>query len=342
MYPSKRDFTYGIFMKNIVIGLGECNCSVWLISIKGRSKTIIEKVIKYLNFYLRILFTDLKKYDILYLSFPSHTYFPFLFKNIHSKMVIRLHGSDLFPEKSLKAVNRILSELTLRAVKKSDLTVVPSNYFKNELRRIINVKNVFTNPSGGVDKKKFFYYKISKKIFTIGYVGKISENKGILVLLEALRYLEFPYKLIIIGEGPLTNFVKKYCIDNGLDCHVFFLGIIKNDMLVNYYNRFNVFVFPTLRRSESFGNVAIEAMACGVPIIGSKTSGLLDYIKDKKNGYFFEPGNALDLADKINEYKSLSDEEKLRIRDCALKTSLMYEKSFISEKFVTKLKSLLD
>lgn len=64
-------------------------------------------------------------------------------------------------------------------------------------------------------------------------------------------------------------------------------------------SKFDVFVFPTLFY-ESLGLVAIEAMACGLPVIASKRGGILDYLHDMQNGFLFEPEDVDELFVKMN------------------------------------------
>jgi len=101
-------------------------------------------------------------------------------------------------------------------------------------------------------------------------------------------------------------------------------------------NMLDVFVLPSKIR-ESFGMVLVEAMACGIPVIGSNIGGIPEIIKDSFNGYLFEPGNEKDLTDKLS--KILSD-EKLRkqLSANALKT---VENRFTVEKMIEEIEEAL-
>ncbi len=93
-----------------------------------------------------------------------------------------------------------------------------------------------------------------------------------------------------------------------------------------------------MRQAESFGNVAIEAMACKIPIIGTKTSALVEYIFDNQNGYLFKMGSSEDLALKINNFFYLNEKKKQEMADEAYAVALKYEKNKVNKKFVEKLK----
>ena len=82
-------------------------------------------------------------------------------------------------------------------------------------------------------------------------------------------------------------------------------------------------------------------MACKTPIIGSKIGGLTDYIEDGRNGFFFEPGNAQELASKIEKFYKLPDQEKEVFANFSYETAMRYEKNHVNKIFVKKLYDLV-
>ena len=106
--------------------------------------------------------------------------------------------------------------------------------------------------------------------------------------------------------------------------------------LANIYNILDLFIFPTERASESLGLVAIEAMACGCPVIASDYAAPKYYIENDYNGYKFEKGNYEELATFI--MNTLSDESKLdKLSNGALATA----KEFSRSKILNKLKVII-
>ena len=231
---------------------------------------------------------------------------------------------------------------TNKAIEKSSLIVVPSNYFENEFKlRHGDKKDIYIYPSGGVDTNKFYPMPQNKESFNIGYVGRITTQKGVGVLLDAVKQLKISFKLYIVGDGPELDYYKNYAKDIKLQDSVIFIGAVKNNELVNYYNIFDLFVFPTMRKAESFGNVAIESMACKIPIIGSKIAGLNDYIFEGENGFFFDVGNSKQLMDTINRFYLMTEEEKNQMKEKAYLVAMKYEKNILNKKFIQKLKELI-
>ncbi|UPT77167.1 glycosyltransferase family 4 protein [Sulfurovum sp. XGS-02] len=339
MYPKNDNDFFGVFIKNIEDGLQSNGIDVDRIVIAGQGKSVREKIKKYFTFYREILKADFDKYDIVQISYPSHTYFPILFKRFHkTKFIVRLHGHDLIP---ISLFQKIVLLFTKMSISKADMVVLPSNYFYTELLKIGIPKDYYIYPSGGLDTQRFYPKNNTKnKTFTIGYVGRISSGKGIDVLLTAVTKLDFDFELIIVGSGELEKEMKALASRLPKEKKISFVGKIPNDKLVDFYNVFDIFIFPTMM-NESFGNVAIEAMGCKLPIIGSNIGGLTDYIFDGINGYLFEPGNSDELADNITKFYKLSSTEKDTMAEEAYKVAMGYEKSSVTQGFIAKLKGLL-
>ena len=342
MYPSKKQPEYAPFIKNIEMALIENGAEVSKIVIAGKGQSLIEKAIKYGLFYFKILCVNLKQYDIIHLSYPSHTYWPLLFKRLSSaKLVVRLHGEDLVESKIKESIFLQLGRkwFTLPSLRRAKLVVVPSNYFREELKKTgVNTK-AHIYPSGGVNRSILYPNSTPQKkdLFTIGFVGRLGEGKGIEYLLEAVKNLTFPHKVLIIGNGPLKESLIKRAQRYDLK-NVEFLGAIPNQELRTYYNQMDVFVFPTIM--ESFGNVGIEAMACGIPVIGSGITALKEYIKDGSNGYLFDVGNVQMLTKKISAYHSLNKNEQSQMKKEATLTAEKYDKDILTTRFIKELFSL--
>ena len=151
-------------------------------------------------------------------------------------------------------------------------------------------------------RKKIGIKENEKIILT---VSRLAKKNGIDDLIKSGQYLNFPFKILIIGIGEqkkeLEELTKKLKFDN----MVIFLSYIDYANLSKYYSLADVFVRPSL--SEGFGNVFLEAMACETPIIGTKAGGIIDFLKDpstysgQATGLFCEINNPEDIALKIEE-----------------------------------------
>ena len=105
--------------------------------------------------------------------------------------------------------------------------------------------------------------------------------------------------------------------------------------LSEYYKSLKLFIFPSER--ESLGLVGLEAMACGVPVLGADNGGIANYIEDGENGLLFKKGNAEDLASKIIDFAEMTKVKRLSIEDKAYETATLYENSRVSMNLVKEL-----
>lgn len=114
-------------------------------------------------------------------------------------------------------------------------------------------------------------------------------------------------RLIIIGNGDMKFEYEQIAFNFGLRNKVIFVEQVSNEDLPKFYNLSDVFVLPSVDKSEAFGIVLLEAMASGVPVIASNLPGVRNVVENKINGFLANPKNADDLAEKMR--KILIDEK---------------------------------
>ena len=155
----------------------------------------------------------------------------------------------------------------------------------------------------------------------VAFVGRVDPIKGIDVLLDAVVELRARcgdrLQVLFVGGdldasslpiGPLAS-VAASANALGISTNIRFLGARPQSFLPTLYNAADVVCVPS--RYESFGLVAVEAMACGVPVVASRAGGLVFTIDDGDNGFLAEPGDARGFADHLA--RLLGDDE-LRVR----------------------------
>ena len=134
---------------------------------------------------------------------------------------------------------------------------------------------------------------------TIVFVGRLVSDKGIELLLQALKLLQgdgFSPDLTIVGSGPEESSLRKLSAELGLDRQVTFAGQQSGNALGQTLNRHRVLAIPS-RWAEPFGIVALEGIACGCVVVGSQNGGLKEAIGPC--GLTFENGNVPTLATQL-------------------------------------------
>lgn len=185
----------------------------------------------------------------------------------------------------------------------NDLVICPTEQVRTMLHNhgIDNV-DIF---SRGIDAKAFSpeyrniefrkKYDIDNKI-VLSFVGRVAAEKDMDILIESYKNVKNKYSqkvaLIITGGGPYLETCKKE-----LPKDTIFTGFKKGKELSEIYASSDIFVFPS--STETFGNVVLEAMASGLPVIGADAGGVSEIISDGVNGIKFKQRNVLELTNSI-------------------------------------------
>ena len=157
-------------------------------------------------------------------------------------------------------------------------------------------------------KREFIRKKLAlgEKHKLLLMVGVIHKQKGMHIGLEAfvqIKKIIPEVKMIIVGDGPHLESLKKLVKELNIEDDVVFCGLIPNEETPFYYNAADLFFNPTLR-FEGFCIVTIEAMSCGKPSVVSLIGGTKSTIDDRVNGFFVRPKDVKSLADKTVEILS--------------------------------------
>jgi glycosyltransferase involved in cell wall biosynthesis len=166
-------------------------------------------------------------------------------------------------------------------------------------------------PQFGVDPDLFqpATSPVMPRSFTIGYFGRLVEEKGLLTLLEALAQLQNPdWRLRLVGSGPQRPRLEKRACDLGLRDRITFDDLVPSAQMPAQYHALDVFVLPSRTRpnwKEQFGRVLVEAMASGVPVIGSDSGAIPAVIGEA--GLIFPEGDAAALAAHLDHLQHYPD-----------------------------------
>jgi len=178
-----------------------------------------------------------------------------------------------------------------------DLTICNSEEALRGMRKI-GVRNARFFRSVGIDMENFRPLEKNRKedFLELPYVGRVTPEKSLPVLLDAFQVLEKRHprvRLRVVGDGPsLEDLRAKYS-----GPRLTFDGKIDNAELPRVYNAADIFINPS--DTETFTQTALEAAACGLPIVVAAGGGNFETVREGVNGEFFEPRSVQALVEKL-------------------------------------------
>lgn len=131
----------------------------------------------------------------------------------------------------------------------------------------------------------------------IGFLGRVVMEKGLpefAATMDELTKRGVPHKVLVLGDGPARDWFAKEVPEAR------FAGYLMGAELGRWVACMDVFFNPSI--TETFGNVTLEAMACGVPVVAARATGATTLVKDGETGVLVEPGNIPAYADAIQRY----------------------------------------
>lgn len=347
MYPSKHSKTFGIFVKNQVELLRAKGLQVDVIAIDDprKGKAILLK--KYALFFMRNLLNFIvrgRKYQAVHV----HYIFPtglvgLLYKNVlRKKLIVTSHGGDI--DQMSKKSERV-QKLTKQILDKSDHVITVGERLKEEVHTnfdisyqklsVINMgvnRDVFKQQDKAAVRDEL---NIPSDERVLLFVGNLIRAKGLNDLVEAYEIIserESNTTLHFIGE-PKDQAYFNELKEKTKNISSLYIHDAKDQMEVaKWLAASDLFMLPS--HIEGFGLVALEAMACGVPVIGSDVGGL-SYLLADEAGVKTEPHNPEDIAVKAIEV--LNNKE---LQEKIVENGLIKADQFDQDKLIHSVTSL--
>jgi L-malate glycosyltransferase len=255
------------------------------------------------------------------------------------KIVTTLHGTDI----TVLGYDPSLKEAIRFGIEQSDSVTAVSNALVQQTYDLIrpnkNIQTIYNFIDERVYRKvessslkKEYGINEQEKVFI--HVSNFRVVKRVPDVVQVFYNIQqkIPAKLLLVGDGPEMTVVCQLVEKLGLQKHVLFLG--KQDNLEELYSISDVMLL--LSEKESFGLVALEAMACGVPCIGTNIGGIPEVITDGENGFICEVGNIHQITERSLQLVTDEDLHKT-FSEQAVRT--VYDK-FHSEKIVQQYEQL--
>jgi len=270
---------------------------------------------------------EFEKLDLLHVHYAiPHATSAFLAKEMMSKnrdlkVFTTLHGTDI----TLVGLEPSFLPLVRFSIERSDGVTAVSRFLKEktitnyscetDIRVIPNfVDTKFFKPSANGEFRKAIAPKGEKILVHTSNFRPVKRVSDTIRIFEKVQR-EVPSKLILVGDGPDRSECERLTRQMDLYDKVKFLG--KQDGLVEILSSSDVFLIPS--QSESFGLAALEAMACGLPVISSSVGGLPELVRHNETGFIAEIGDidrmakyTLELLANDKKYKIFSQNARAR------------------------------
>ncbi len=256
------------------------------------------------------------------------------------KIITTLHGTDI----TLVGSDPSFFDITKFSINTSDGITAVSNYLANETRDVFKIKkeirvvhNFFDGQRfrPGVTQCKRAEFAADNE-YLIAHVSNFRPVKRTLDVIDIFEKVstELPARLLLIGEGPDTVLARRQITKKGLQDKVTFLG--NQSRVEAVLPCADLFLLPS--EEESFGLAALEALACGVPVIGTSGTGLVEVVEDYRNGFLLPVGDTISMSRAA--IALLKDRERLaEFKKAAAET---VARKFSADKIVTQYESYYD
>lgn len=234
------------------------------------------------------------------------------------------------PMYQLPYIEDILKAVTKLVYSRADRILCPSPSSKSELEKIgLESVGVFGR---GVDHNLYTPEKCNKEVWakhgldpekrTILYVGRLADEKSIPELVNAFIEIQDQFddiQLAIVGDGPARQSLEERL--KSYSSRYVFTGICKGEELAELYASADLFAFPS--KTETFGQVVLEAMASGLPVVGYDSPGVRDLIKDQESGILCDEfyGDFRDAIVKLLSETDLAEKYAAKSRELSLERS---------------------
>ena len=246
---------------------------------------------------------------------------------LNLKVVTTLHGTDT----SLVGAAPYFHPVTRFSIEQSDAVTTVSKYLSKESIDTFNIKRKISVIPNFVDLEHYTSKRANlKKEKTVLHISNFRPVKRTLDVIKIFaRIAAFVQaRLVLVGDGPDLGRAMELARSSGINDRIELSGVVDN--VAPYLQSADLLLLPS--DSESFGLVALEAMASGVPVVASKVGGLPEVVPDKKAGFLIQAGNIEEMS--LRSIQLLSDEQKhKKFSEEGIKASKKYDCDLIVPRF---------
>ncbi|RKD25744.1 N-acetyl-alpha-D-glucosaminyl L-malate synthase BshA [Ammoniphilus oxalaticus] len=251
--------------------------------------------------------------DVLHVHYAiPHAISAFLAKEMvgeQLKIVTTLHGTDI----TVLGHDRSLSDIIRFGIERSDVVTAVSQDLIDKTKQVLGIEQPIEKVYNFIDKREYYPRDVSDYRQELAPSGEkilihVSNFRPVKRVLDVVRIFHqtlqhMPAKLLFIGEGPDTAAARQLAVELGVSEHVRFLG--KQEKLAFMYSLADLLLLTS--EKESFGLVALEAMACGLPVVGTTAGGIPEVVTDGETGFLRPIGDVEGMTKQV--VRLLSDQK---------------------------------
>jgi len=254
-----------------------------------------------------------------------------LFKLSHKNVPMLLTLQEGDPPKQIERTMLPLWPLFARAFTYADRVQAISN-FLGEWARSRNFKGPLVIIPNGADIEKFSGNSTHHQGKILITTSRLVRKNAIDDVIRALPLLS-DIKFKIVGSGPEEQSLKNLAKKEGVENRVEFVGHVDHAQLPALLHAADIFIRPS--RSEGMGNAFVEAMAAGIPIIGTNVGGIPDFLKDGETGFVVEVNNPKSIAEAVERILQNPNETAV-ITHKARELSKQYDWGMLAQRMKTE------
>lgn len=281
-----------------------------------------------------------EKLDLLHVHYAiPHAVCAYLAKKMTGdklKIVTTLHGTDI----TVLGNDPSLNDMIRFGIEGSDVVTAVSESLVQQTYDLLQPQKAIQTVYNFIDERVYYkkdtgdlkeQYGISAKEKVVIHVSNFRQVKRVQDVVQSFYRIQkqVPSKLLLVGDGPEISVVCKLVKELGIEEKVLFLG--KQENVEDLYSISDLMLL--LSEKESFGLVLLEAMACGVPSIGTNIGGIPEVIDHGGTGYLCEVGEVDDIAERAISILENTDLHKRFSTNSIIRVKELFSSRYIVEQY---------
>ena len=329
MWPNAKKPHFGVFVADRAAAYERRGATVDVVASRRAGKGLVRNVFKYASLAVRVLWRSLMaRPDLIEAHYlrPTALIARVAAGALRRPYVLYAHGSDIVDAPSGP---------TIRAVRAAAEVHTNSQASADRLKAVFGDIRVVVSPPG-VDLELF--RPGAPERGRIAFVGDLVAHKGADVLLDAVQRLD-EARLTVVGDGPERQRLESQASALGISSRVRWLGSVDHPDVADHMRGAWVAAVPS--RRDALGQVAVEALACGVPVVVSDVGGLAS-APDAYSGTVVEPESAAALADALARWLEMSRSERAETAVSARRRAQAFDIDVVAAEALRRFRALID